>query len=119
MSQQSMLSSQETPTRNAAPRFTEDEKTVLIALLGEFKHIIEYKKTDVASLKKCWNKPQTKIKEEAAREKRERHKTEDLWQGANPVELLQLPTGTDADEDSRKGIKKEQLRRLQCDVPHL
>ncbi|KAH8030754.1 hypothetical protein HPB51_011594 [Rhipicephalus microplus] len=52
MSQQSMLSSQETPTRNAAPRFTEDEKTVLIALLGEFKHIIEYKKTDVASVEK-------------------------------------------------------------------
>ncbi|KAH8009868.1 hypothetical protein HPB51_020660 [Rhipicephalus microplus] len=47
-----MLSSQETPTRKAAPRFTEDEKTVLIALVGEFKHIIECKKTDVASIAK-------------------------------------------------------------------
>lgn len=26
---------------------------------------------------------------------------DDLWQGANPVEPSQLPTGTDADEDSR------------------
>ncbi|KAL3221089.1 hypothetical protein MRX96_029646 [Rhipicephalus microplus] len=129
MSQQSTLSSQETPTRNAAPRFTEDEKTVLIALVGEFKHIIECKKTDVASiakknetwkeiakrfnsnhgitrrdhvqLNKCWNNLKQKWKEEAAREKRERHKTNDLWQDANPVEPSQLPTGTDADEDSR------------------
>ncbi|KAH8029789.1 hypothetical protein HPB51_004794 [Rhipicephalus microplus] len=180
----------------AAPRFTEDEKTVLIALVGEFKHIIECKKTDVASiakkknetwkeiakrfnsnhgitrrdhvqLKKCWNNLKQKWKEEAARKKRERHKTgggsapsamapvyelvgsiashmatrvenafdsdatgyqppvaslpvvrllqpmtdsrneadfdcqDDLWQGANPVEPSQLPTGTDADEDSR------------------
>ncbi|KAL3195544.1 hypothetical protein MRX96_045597 [Rhipicephalus microplus] len=54
MSQQSTLSSQETPTRKAAPRFTEDEKTVLIALVGEFKHIIECKKTDVArSVARC------------------------------------------------------------------
>lgn len=52
MSQQSILSSQETPSRKAAPRFTEDEKTVLIALVGEFKHIIECKKTDVASISK-------------------------------------------------------------------
>ncbi|KAL3185936.1 hypothetical protein MRX96_028805 [Rhipicephalus microplus] len=164
MSQQSILSSQETPTRKAAPRFTEDEKTVLIALVGEFKHIIECKKTD---LKKCWNNLKQKWQEEAAREKRERHKTgggsaplamapvyelvgsiashmatrvenafdsdatgyqppvaslpvvrllqpmtdsqneadfdcqDDLWQGANSVEPSQLPTGTDADEDSR------------------
>ncbi|KAL3220997.1 hypothetical protein MRX96_029701 [Rhipicephalus microplus] len=159
MSQQSILSSLETPTRKAAPRFTEDEKTVFITLVGEFKHIIECKKTDVASiakknetwkeiakrfnsntgitrrdhvqLKKCWNNLKQKWKEEAAREKREHHKTgyqppvaslpvvrllqpmtdseneadfdcqDDLWQGANPVEPSQLPTGADADEDSR------------------
>ncbi|KAL3188250.1 hypothetical protein MRX96_003579 [Rhipicephalus microplus] len=103
MSQQSMLSSQETPTRKAAPRCTEDEKIVLLALVGEFKHIIEYKKTDAASiakkmkhgkrlpsssipttespgattvqLKKCGNNLKQIWKEEAAREKRERHKT--------------------------------------------
>ncbi|KAH8033699.1 hypothetical protein MRX96_001116 [Rhipicephalus microplus] len=129
MSQQSMLSSQETPTRKAAPRFTEDEKTVLMALVGEFKHIIECKKTDVASiekknktwkeiakrfnynhgitrrdhvqLKNCWNNLKQKWKKGAAREKRERRKTDNLWQGANPVEPSHFPTGTDADEDSR------------------
>ncbi|KAL3203876.1 hypothetical protein MRX96_041649 [Rhipicephalus microplus] len=52
MSQQSILSSQETPQRKVAPRVTEDEKTVLIALVGEFKHIIECKKTDVAPIAK-------------------------------------------------------------------
>ncbi|KAL3238981.1 hypothetical protein MRX96_021755 [Rhipicephalus microplus] len=100
MSQQSMLSSQETPQLRAAPRFTEDEKTVLVSLVRKFKHVIECKKTDVASpakkkkietwkeiakrynsnhvitrcdhlqLKKCWNNLEQKWKEETAREKK-------------------------------------------------
>ena len=52
ISQQGTLSSQETPQRKAAPRFTEDEKSVLIDLVRQFKHSIECKKTDVASVAK-------------------------------------------------------------------
>ncbi|KAL1428494.1 hypothetical protein MTO96_002868 [Rhipicephalus appendiculatus] len=114
MSQQGTLSSQDTPQRKAAPRFTEDEKNVLITLVREFKHIIECKKTDVAStakknqtwteiakrynanhgitrrdhlqLKKCWNNLKQKWKEETAREKRERHKT-----GGGPAPSAMAP----------------------------
>lgn len=44
MSQQGTLSSKETPQRKAAPRFTEDEKSVLIDLVRQFRHIIEWEK---------------------------------------------------------------------------
>ncbi|KAL3217241.1 hypothetical protein MRX96_006140 [Rhipicephalus microplus] len=92
---QSMLSSQETPQCRAAPRFTEDEKTVLVSPVREY--IIKCKKNDAAStvkkketwkeiakcynsnheitrhdrlqLKKCWKNLKQKWKEETAREK--------------------------------------------------
>ncbi|KAH8026948.1 hypothetical protein HPB51_000368 [Rhipicephalus microplus] len=128
MSQQSMLSSQETPTRKAAPRCTEDEKIVLLALVGEFKHIIEYKKTDAASIAKkmkhgkrlpsssipttespgattCSSRnagiTSNKYGKRKLQERSESATKLTICGGANPVELSQLPTGTDADEDSR------------------
>ncbi|KAL3179565.1 hypothetical protein MRX96_040715 [Rhipicephalus microplus] len=56
---------------------------------------------DHVQLKKCSNNLKQTWKVEAAREKREHQKTDDLWQVATPVEPSQLPTPTDADEDSR------------------
>lgn len=92
-----------TSARKSAPRFTEEEKSILVGLVNKYKQILEYKKTDVASinkkaetwielakqfnsnhgvtsrdpkqLKKCWGNMKQKWKEQRAEEKREVFKT--------------------------------------------
>lgn len=92
-----------TSARKSAPRFTEEEKVILVGLVNKYKHILECKKTDVASinkktatwtelakqfnsnhgvtsrdprqLKKCWGNMKQKWKEERAEEKRKVFKT--------------------------------------------
>lgn len=89
--------------RRAAPRFTAEEKELLTSLVKEHARFLENKQTDIASLakkkevwkevariynshhgvtrrdhfqlKKCWANLKQKWKEEAAKEKRERHRT--------------------------------------------
>lgn len=89
--------------KRSAPRFTENEKTLLVDLVSRHKHILECKKTDVSSLtaktetwrklsnefnschgvtsrdwkqlKKCWCNLKQKWKEEQATQRREVHRT--------------------------------------------
>ncbi|KAH6919605.1 hypothetical protein HPB50_029407 [Hyalomma asiaticum] len=92
-------------SRKQAPRFTAEEKSLLLSLVNNHKKVLECKKTDVASvnakceawqklaveynaqhgvtprhfkqLKKCWGNMKQKWKEENAAEKRKIHKTEE------------------------------------------
>ncbi|XP_037512324.1 myb/SANT-like DNA-binding domain-containing protein 3 [Rhipicephalus sanguineus] len=41
-----------TSARKSAPRFTEEEKLILVGLVNKYKHILECKKTDVAFINK-------------------------------------------------------------------
>nr|XP_054919005.1 myb/SANT-like DNA-binding domain-containing protein 3 [Dermacentor andersoni] len=90
-------------SRKPAPRFTSEEKSLLLSLVNNHKKVLECKKTDVASLsaktaawkklaveynaqhgvtprdpkqlKKCWGNMKQKWKEENSEEKRKIHKT--------------------------------------------
>ncbi|KAH7945109.1 hypothetical protein HPB49_007017 [Dermacentor silvarum] len=90
-------------SRKPAPRFTPEEKSLLLSLVNNHKKVLECKKTDVASLsaksaawkklaveynaqhgvtprdfkqlKKCWGNMKQKWKEENSEEKRKIHKT--------------------------------------------
>ncbi|KAH7940688.1 hypothetical protein HPB49_003553 [Dermacentor silvarum] len=92
-------------SRKPAPRFTPEEKSLLLSLVNNHKKVLECKKTDVASLsaksaawkklaveynaqhgvtprdfkqlKKCWGNMKQKWKEENSEEKRKMHKTEE------------------------------------------
>ncbi|XP_077523593.1 myb/SANT-like DNA-binding domain-containing protein 3 [Amblyomma americanum] len=89
--------------RRPAPRFTFEEKEILLGLVKTYQHVLECKKTDVSSLakknatwkeiaglfnshhgvtrrdpnqlKKCWANMKQKSKGEDATKKRDRHKT--------------------------------------------
>lgn len=89
--------------KKSAPRFTLDEKHILIGLVQKHKTVLECKKTDISSatlkaetwerlsteyncmpgvsprdskqLKKCWGNLKQKWKEEESDQKRKIHKT--------------------------------------------
>ncbi|KAL3214209.1 hypothetical protein MRX96_034979 [Rhipicephalus microplus] len=135
MSHQSMLSSQETPTRKAAPRFTEDEKTALIALEGGSAPLAMAPVYDLVGstashmatrVENAFDSDATGYQPPVAslpvvrllqpmtdsRNEADFDCQDDLWQGADLVEPSQLPTGTDADEDNRCAEDVEERKEV-------